>query len=139
MDENYLAQIRDVLLKSMDDQYAVDKEALNTSQLLGKQKIMYANDARGTLYSGQPTWDRAQLASQGTTNLAKLDKSYLSNKLNVWNNITNTLDQINSYNKAAAAMNKAANKTTSSSGNTAYDQVVTQMWNTLYENLKGGE
>lgn len=108
MDENYLQQIRDVLLKSIDDQYAVDKENLATSQRLGQQKLMYSNDARGTLYSGQPTWERAQLAASGIQNQASLDSNYMKNKLNVWNNITSTIDKINSYNKAAKALTDAA-------------------------------
>lgn len=108
MDENYLQQIRDVLLKSIDDQYAVDKDALETNQRLGQQKLMYTNDARGTLYSGQPTWERAQLAANGIQSRAKLDSNYMANKLNVWNNITSTIDKINSYNKAAKALTDAA-------------------------------
>lgn len=102
-----LDEIRDTLFQSMDDKLAADIQANETNQRLGQQKLMYNNEARGTLYSGQPTWERAQLASQGATNLASINSDYLKNKLNVWDNITNTLDKINSYNKAAAALAKA--------------------------------
>lgn len=125
MDENYLQQIRDVLLKSIDDQYAVDKDTLETNQRLGQQKLMYTNDARGTLYSGQPTWERAQLAANGIQSRAKLDSNYMANKLNVWNNITNTIDKINSYNKAAKALTDAAT-------NNSYSKAD---WLALYNNL----
>lgn len=100
--------IRDTLFQAMDEQYAADKAANDTNYRLGQQKLMYNNDARGTLYSGQPTWERAQLAASNASDLATLGDKYLSKKLDVWTNITKTLDQINSYNKAAAALTKAA-------------------------------
>lgn len=96
--------IREALFQAMDDQYAADKAANDEAYRLGQQKIMYNNDARGTLYSGQPTWERAQLASSNLTDAAKIDSEYMKNKLNVWDKITDTLDQINSYNKAAKAL-----------------------------------
>lgn len=127
-----LDAIREQLFQAMDAQREADKAALDENQKLGQQKIMYANDARGTLYSGQPTWERAQLAAQGAQNLAKINSEYMKNKLSVWDNITNTLDQINSYNKAAKAMAKAASNisTGTSDGQTYLD------W---YNGLYGGE
>lgn len=127
-----LDAIRDALFEAMDQQKAVDIAANDTNQLLGQQKIMYNNDAIGTLYSGQPTWERAQLAATGAQNLAKINSDYMKNKLNIWNSITSTLDQINSYNKAAAAVSKAAANVSSatSSGQSFLD---------LYNELYGGE
>lgn len=127
-----LDAIRDALFEAMDQQRAADIAANDTNQLLGQQKIMYNNDARGTLYSGQPTWERAQLAATGAQTLAKINSDYMKNKLNIWNSITNTLDQINSYNRAAAAMSKAAANVSSatSSGQSFLD---------LYNELNGGE
>lgn len=127
-----LDAIREQLFQAMDDQRAADIAALEENQKLGQQKIMYANDTRGTLYSGQPTWERANLAAQGATNLAKINSDYMKNKLNVWNSITNTLDQINSYNKAARAMTKAASNVTSQ---TSDGQSFLDLYNSLY----GGE
>ena len=127
-----LDAIREQLFQAMDDQRAADIAALEENQKLGQQKIMYANDARGTLYSGQPTWERANLAATGATNLAKINSDYMKNKLNVWNSITNTLDQINSYNKAARAMTKAASNVTSQ---TSDGQSFLDLYNSLY----GGE
>ena len=127
-----LDAIRDALFEAMDQQRAADIAANDTNQLLGQQKIMYNNDARGTLYSGQPTWERAQLATTGATNLAKINSDYMKNKLNVWNSIANTLDQINSYNKAARAMTKAASNVTSQ---TSDGQSFLDLYNSLY----GGE
>lgn len=131
MDASEFDAIRDQLLRAMEQQYAADTEALNTTQRVKQQQLAYSNEARGTLYSGQPTWERAQLASQGATNLAKLQSNYLSNKMDVWDNITKALDQINSYNKAAAAMAKAAsNVATGTSDNQSLLE--------LYKSLAGG-
>lgn len=124
--------IRDLLLQNMDEQYATDVAANETAQRLGQQKIMYNNDARGTLYSGQPTWERAQLAAEGAKSLASIQTDYLKNKLNVWDSITETLDQIESYNKAAAAMNKA-------SSNVSSNTQSSQSFLEFYNSLQGGE
>lgn len=127
-----LDAIKDTLFRAMDEQLAADKATNEMNQTLAQQQIMYNNDARGTLYSGQPTWERAQKATEGATNLAKLESDYMKNKLEVWNTITNTLDQINSYNKAAAAMAKAtSNISTGTSNGTSYQS--------LYNGLTGGE
>lgn len=116
-----LDAIRDTLLQSMDDQYLADVAANEENQKLAQQKIMYSNDARGTLYSGQPTWERAQNAATGLSNLSTIQSNYLKNKLNVWDNITNTLDQINSYNKAASALAQATNATTATDQQTFWE------------------
>ena len=123
-----LDSIREALFQAMDEQRAADIAANDTNQLLGKQKIMYNNDARGTLYSGQPTWDRAQLATQGLSTLANINNKYLNQKLDIWTNITKTLDQINSYNKAAAAMAKAASN---ASGGTTGGTTTIEIYNGL--------
>lgn len=124
--------IRDTLFQAMDEQYAADKAANDTNYRLGQQKIMYNNDARGTLYSGQPTWERAQLAASNVANIADIDNKYMKQKLGVWDSITSTLDQINSYNKAAAALAKASKNVVSStpSGTSLLD---------LYNGLQGGK
>ena len=127
-----LDAIREQLFQAMDAQREADIAALNEDQKLGQQKIMYANDARGTLYSGQPTWERATLAAQGATNLAKTNSDYMKNKLSVWDSITSTLDQINSYNKAAKAMAKAAS-------NVATETTEGTSFLDLYNELYGGE
>ena len=125
-----LDEIREALFSAMDDQLAKDTAASEESYKLGQQKIMYNNDARGSLYSGQPTWERAQLASQNATDIASLQSNYLKQKLSIWDNITDTLDQINSYNKAAKAMAKAAGTTSSTTG---------QSYQNLYNEVNGGK
>lgn len=126
-----LDEIRDTLFQSMEEQKAADLAANETNYRLGQQKIMYNNDARGTLYSGQPTWERAQLAADNNSNIAKIDQSYMDKKLDVWNNITNTLDQINSYNKAAAAMAASTKAASSVSSATSSGQSYLDFYNSL--------
>ena len=130
MNNDELDQIREALFTAMDEQRAADIAANEMNQTLGQEKLMYTNEARGTLYSGQPTWERARLAAEGATSLADIENNYMKNKLSVWNNITNTLDQINSYNKAAAALSKASKNV--SSGTTS------QSFLDLYNSLQGG-
>lgn len=125
-----LDAIKDTLFEAMDKQREADLASLEEQQKLGQQKIMYANDARGTLYSGQPTWERAQLAAQGLANRAEIQNNFMKNKLDVWNNITKTLDQINSYNKAAASMAKASSNISNGTAKTYID---------YYNSLNGGE
>ena len=125
-----LDAIKETLFEAMDKQREADLASLEEQQKLGQQKIMYSNDTRGTLYSGQPTWERAQLAAQGLANRTEIQNNYMKNKLDVWNNITKTLDQINSYNKAAAAMAKASSNISSGTAKTYID---------YYNSLNGGE
>ena len=124
-----LDAIRETLFEAMDAQREADIAALNEDQKIGQQKIMYANDSRGTLYSGQPTWERANLAAQGATKLAKINSDYMKNKLSVWDTITNTLDQINSYNKAAKALAKAS---TNVATGTSDGQSFLDLYNSIY-------
>jgi len=126
-----LDEIREALFSAMDEQQAADEAAAKENYKLGQQKIMYANDARGSLYSGQPTWERAQMASGYVTNLADIQQKALNQRLSIWDKITSTMDQINSYNKAAAAMAKAASTSTTSTdaSNSFLD---------LYNELNGG-
>lgn len=126
-----LDEIREALFSAMDEQQAADEAAAKENYKLGQQKIMYANDARGSLYSGQPTWERAQMASGYVTNLADIQQKALNQRLSIWDKITSTMDQINSYNKAAAAMAKAASTsaTSTDASNSFLD---------LYNELNGG-
>ena len=126
-----LDEIREALFSAMDEQQAADEAAAKENYKLGQQKLMYANDARGSLYSGQPTWERAQMASGYVTNLADIQQKALNQRLSIWDKITRTMDPINSYNKAAAAMAKAASASTTSTdaSNSFLD---------LYNELNGG-
>lgn len=129
-----LDEIREALFQAMDDQQAADEAAANEAYKVNQQKLMYNNDARGTLYSGQPTWERAQLAASNIANIADIQQKALGKKIDVWEKITSAMDQINSYNKAAAALAKASGGS-SSTGTTG----ASQSFLDLYNELHGGE
>ena len=126
-----LDEIREALFSAMDEQQAADEAAAKENYKLGQQKLMYANDARGSLYSGHPTWERAQLAANHVANLADIQQKALNQRLSIWDKITSTMDQINSYNKAAAAMAKAASASTTNTN-------ATNSFLDLYNELNGG-
>lgn len=126
-----LDEIRDLLFQNMEQQQQADEQALATANRLNQQKLMYSNDARGTLYSGQPTWERAQLASQYAQDLGKLQQGYLDKRASVWENITDTMDKINSYNKAASAMKQAAS-------NAQQANSIAEQYQQLYNQLNQG-
>lgn len=129
-----LDEIREALFQAMDDQQAADEAAANEAYKVNQQKLMYNNDARGTLYSGQPTWERAQLAASNIADIADIQQKALGKRIDLWDKITSTMDQINSYNKAAAALAKASGGT-SSAGTTG----TSQSFLDLYNELHGGE
>lgn len=129
-----LDEIREALFQAMDDQQAADEAAANEAYKVNQQKLMYNNDARGTLYSGQPTWERAQLAASNIANIADIQQKALGKRIDVWEKITSAMDQINSYNKAAATLARASGGT-SSTANTG----TSQSFLDLYNELHGGE
>lgn len=120
-----LESIRQVLLDSMDESLKESIAAQEETNKINQQKIMYANDARGTLYSGQPTWERAQNAAAHLQNLSKIQENDLNQRVSIWNKIANTLDQINSYNKAAKNL-------------TGSDSDTSKSYLELYNSLLGG-
>lgn len=128
-----LDEIREALFQAMDDQEKADIAAANEAYKVNQQKLMYNNDARSTLYSGQPTWERAQLAANNVANLADIQQKALGKKIDVWDKITSAMDQINSYNKAAAALARATG-TTGTTGTTN----TTNSFLDLYNELHGG-
>lgn len=128
-----LDEIREALFQAMDDQQAADEAAANEAYKVNQQKLMYNNDARGTLYSGQPTWERAQLAASNIADIADIQQKALGKRIDLWDKITSTMDQINSYNKAAAALAKASGGTSSTS-----TTGTSQSFLDLYNELHGG-
>lgn len=96
-----LEETRNVLQQALDQQLLDNKVAVDAQRRLKDQQITYANEARGTLYSGIPTWQRASLAVETAPSIAKLNQSYAKNKVNIWDSVQGALDQINAYNEAA--------------------------------------
>lgn len=98
-----ITQTRDELLKALDKQHQ-DSIAVNeNNRRLAEQQLMYKNEAAGSVYSGTPTFQRAQLATKFGNNLAKINEGYAKNTVGTWNQIQNTLDKITALNEAAVA------------------------------------
>lgn len=99
-----LEETRNLLQQALDKQFEDQKRQIDANRRLQDQQITYANEARGTLYSGMPTWQRTQLAVETSPSIAKINQNYAKNKINLWNSVQDTIDQINAYNEAAQAL-----------------------------------
>ena len=88
----------------MDQQLEDNYRAVDANRILADQKTAYENEARGTYYSGLPTWQRAQNAVSAAQSLNDVNSQYAQNKVKIWNSVQNVLDQIASYNEAAAEL-----------------------------------
>lgn len=100
---------RDVLLDAIQQQYKDNVSALEANRRLADEQISYNNEARGTYYSGQPTWDRSQLAVQYGDKMNELNANLLKAQNSVWSNIENYMDKISAYNEAAKKNNGGGN------------------------------
>lgn len=103
-----ILETADVLQQALQNQYNADVAANEANRRLADQQVAYANQRTGTLYSGMPTWQRAQNAVQSAEKLAKINDSYASSRIKMWNSVQNTLDQINAYNDAAKQIGGAS-------------------------------
>lgn len=99
-----LEQTRDILQQAMDQQLESNQRAVDANRILADQKTAYENEARGTYYSGLPTWQRAQNAVSAAQSLTDVNDQYAQNRVKIWNSVQNALDQIASYNEAAAEL-----------------------------------
>lgn len=99
-----LEQTRDILQQAMDQQWLDNQKAVDANRILADQKTAYENEARGTYYSGIPTWQRTQNAVGAAESLNDVNSQYAQNKVKIWNSVQDTLDKIASYNEAAAAL-----------------------------------
>lgn len=99
-----LAEIKNALASSLEKQYQDELKAVDNQRRLADEAIGYTNEARGTYYSGMPTWQRAQSAASYTNKIADLANSYANKQVSIGNKIDEILDQINSYNEAASLL-----------------------------------
>lgn len=99
-----LEQTRNILQQAMDQQLEDNYRAVDANRILADQKIAYENEARGTYFSGLPTWQRAQNAVSAAESLADVNQQYAQNKVKIWNSVQNALDQIAAYNEAATQL-----------------------------------
>lgn len=91
-----------VLTQALEQQYKDNLAANEANRRLADEQISYQNEARGTYYSGIPTWQRAQNAITYADKANDINKSYASSQSSLWNTVSDYLDKINSYNESAA-------------------------------------
>lgn len=92
---------KDALMGAIQQQYKDNVSALEANRRLSDEKISYQNEARGTYYSGIPTWERAQLAVTTGDKMNELNRNLLKTQNSLWETISNYNDRINAYNEAA--------------------------------------
>lgn len=91
---------RNVLLDAVQQQYKDNAAVLEDNRRLADEKISYSNEARGTYYSGQPTWERMQNAVNYGDKMNDLNSNLLKTQDALWSNIEKYLDKINAYKSA---------------------------------------
>lgn len=91
---------RNVLLDAIQQQYKDNAAVLEDNRRLADEKISYSNEARGTYYSGQPTWERMQNAVNYGDKMNDLNSNLLKTQDALWSNIEKYLDKINAYKSA---------------------------------------
>ena len=112
-----IAETAAVLNDLYAKQYQDNLVANEANRRLADEKVSYQNEARGTYYSGIPTWQRAQNAITYANKMNDINENYASSQQSLWNTVSDYLDKINSYNEAAGLgsvqMPSIANPTTS--------------------------
>lgn len=96
-----IAESARVLNEAIAKQYQDNVAANEANRRLADERISYSNEARGTYYSGIPTWERAQNAITYADKLNEINKSYASTQNSLWNTVQDYLDKINAYNEAS--------------------------------------
>lgn len=91
---------RNVLLDAIQQQYKDNAAVLEDNRRLADEKISYSNEARGTYYSGQPTWERMQNAVNYGDKMNDLNSNLLKTQDALWSNIEKYLDKISAYKSA---------------------------------------
>lgn len=119
---------KNVLLDAIQQQYQDEVAATEANRRLADEQISYTNEAKGTYYSGIPTWQRAQLAVNYGDKMNTLNKNLLSAQENVWNTVSNYLDRINAYKSAAGG---------SGGGSTPSQSKYSTDLNTYYSDARG--
>ena len=98
-----IAETAAVLNDLYAQQYKDNLAANEANRRLADEQISYANEARGTYYSGIPTWQRAQNATTYADKANDINLNYANTQTNLWNTVQDYMDKINAYNEAAGS------------------------------------
>lgn len=95
------------LIKAIEEQTNVGLQNADVARNLYQQQINNANNASGTLFSSRPIFQGAQYAAKTyVPSVTKLQTSSADNIIKIKNTVQEALDQIQSYNEAAAQLNR---------------------------------
>lgn len=98
-----IAETAKVLNDLYAQQYQDNLAANEANRRLADEKISYNNEARGTYYSGIPTFERAQNATEYANKANDINLSYANQQTKLWNTVSEYMDKINAYNEAAGS------------------------------------
>ena len=96
-----IAETAAVLNNLYAQQYKDNLAANEANRRLADEQISYANEARGTYYSGIPTWQRAQNATTYADKANDINLNYANTQNSLWNTVQDYIDKINAYQEAA--------------------------------------
>lgn len=82
-------------------QYQANLAANEANRRLADEQISYQNEARGTYYSGIPTWQRAQNAVSYADKANDINLNYANQQNKLWNSVADYMDKINAYEEAS--------------------------------------
>lgn len=98
-----IAETAAVLNDLYAQQYKDNLAANEANRRLADEQISYSNEARGTYYSGIPTWQRSQNAVAYADKANDISLNYANQQNKLWNTVSDYLDKINAYNEASGA------------------------------------
>lgn len=96
-----IAETAKVLNDLFAQQYQDNLAANEANRILADEKISYNNEARGTYYSGIPTFERAQNAISFADKANDINLNYANQQNKLWDSVSDYIDKINAYNEAA--------------------------------------
>lgn len=96
-----IAETAAVLNDLYAQQYQDNLAANDANRRLADEQISYNNEARGTYYSGQPTWERSRNAITYADKANDINLNYANQQNKLWNTVSDYIDKINAYNEAA--------------------------------------
>lgn len=96
-----IAETAAVLNDLYAQQYQDNLAANEANRRLADEQISYNNEARGTYYSGIPTWQRSQNAVNYADKENSINLNYANQSTKLWDTVSEYLDKINAYNEAS--------------------------------------
>ena len=101
-----IAETAAVLNDLYAQQYQDNLAANEANRRLADEQISYNNEARGTYYSGIPTWQRSQNAVAYADKANDISLNYANQQNKLWNSVADYIDRINAYNEASQSVER---------------------------------